>query len=174
MPIDVETADSEQCKEVYARFGLAAYLAQCFEKSLEVFLLLDRKLTDREMTLQKFDALQTSLQKKTLGSLIKEFRKYVEINDEYERVLTDALDKRNFLTHHYFWERAAHFMSEGGRNLMIDELFEMADHFQRADIVVRAMYEAIGKVLGLTEDMIQQAGVKLQAKVASLTERGIR
>jgi hypothetical protein len=44
------------------------------------------------------------------------------VPNDLEGLLTEALKKRNFLTHHFFRERAELFMSRHGREKMIQEL----------------------------------------------------
>jgi hypothetical protein len=163
--LDVE---NDHCKTVYAHFGLAAYYAQCFETSLGLFFLVERKLNHTKMTAHEFDALELVFQKKTLGALIKSFREQVSVGNEYEAVLDNALDRRNFLTHHFFRARAEYWMSERGRQKMLDELAEITDDLRKADGVIIAMYMAMTKALGITDQILEEEWDKLVADANSL------
>ena len=71
------TPEDEQCKEVYAQYGLAAYFAQCFEKGMINFLFF-RVFTEKpdakidKLNIDDFlDDYERTLHKKTLGYLLK-------------------------------------------------------------------------------------------------------
>lgn len=46
------------------------------------------------------------------------------VTDELRMLLQKALDLRNHLTHHFFWEFAQEWFSQKGRSLMIEKLRE--------------------------------------------------
>src|SRR4030042_4065953 len=112
---------SEQIKKVYALFGLAMYLAQCCEKGAAT-LLMTHKMPDmkkKKVTRRKAESLIQALFRKTFGSLKRELMEAGVSVAKIESDLTLALEKRNWLAHNYFWERAGHFMTEKGREKMI-------------------------------------------------------
>ena len=114
----------EHVKEVYAHFGLSMYLAQVLEHGIVntfIFLELIPK-TKGKWDVNRFDCYLNGEFGKTLGQLISKLRSLVTINADLEALLVSALEKRNWLAHHYFRERAAQFMSASGRDLMIQEL----------------------------------------------------
>ena len=93
--------------------------------------------------------------KKTLGNLIHELRKSSTIVDDFESTLKEALIKRNWLAHNYFWERATKFETENGREDMKEELQEMANYFEEIDHNFTLIIIDWGKKHGITEEMIQ-------------------
>jgi hypothetical protein len=54
--------------------------------------------------------------------MIRSLKAVTPIPSDLETVLTDTLTKRNFLAHHFFRERSDEFMSQEGREKMIEEL----------------------------------------------------
>ena len=143
------TPEDEQSRDVYAHYGLAAYYAQCFEKKLTTFLLGHARATNTKLTVKDFDDLGEVLHKKTLGQLLKEVGVVVEHDPATEQLVETALKKRNFLAHHYFWERASEFVSSKGRAQMIAELEELRDLFQRADFFATALCKAAAQAAGI-------------------------
>src|SRR5688500_2884929 len=121
---------NEQCKEVYAHAGLAVYLAQCLEKSLENFLFLNARMTGIYLTLEQLNTCEKHLEAKTLGRLVAETRKHVQFKTGTEEILVTALERRNFLAHRFFKERAVDFMTKAGRDRMISELIDIQQCFQ--------------------------------------------
>jgi hypothetical protein len=129
-----------QVNAVFACFGSAAQHAQHFEAALAEFLSEYNKLTKRAVSLEEFAALDQKLQKKTFGTLLREFSKYVTIQDlNVVRLLEVALEKRNFLMHHFFRERDGKLRLEEDRMGLLSELTGI-DHFlEQAATITRAM-----------------------------------
>ncbi|MDQ1591614.1 MAG: hypothetical protein QOG71_2241 [Pyrinomonadaceae bacterium] len=105
-----------QLNAVFACFGSAAQHAQLFEESLAKFLLVYNKIANSTLSLQDLDMLEAKLQKKTMGSLLRELSNYVTIQEEsVARNLAEALNLRNFLMHNFFIARDQGLKSEEGR-----------------------------------------------------------
>jgi len=153
--------ESEQIKEVYARFGLAIYQAQCLERQLAILLSTEYGPGPTRMTRDQYDELLHSFFQKTLGSLINHLRKSIEIPDDLESILTETLKKRNWLAHHYFWEKAGQFMTAEGRITMIRELQSIADSFNRIDQQLTEISHIWAEHHGITEEIIQKHLEKL-------------
>ncbi|MFC1977590.1 hypothetical protein ACFLWS_04930 [Chloroflexota bacterium] len=95
--------------------------------------------------------------KKTLGKLILEMRKTTSMSPNLESTLMEALKKRNWLVHHYFWDRARHFLTVQGRELMINELQDTANFLDQVDQELTAVNRAWATARGLTEEMRREA-----------------
>lgn len=161
VPFNMEFIDPEshQVREVYAHFGLAMYYAQGLERTLA--LALSTVYGSNSLSRSQFEALRECNYKKTLGQLIQQIRQTVAVDKDLEAALFEALRKRNWLAHGYFWDRAAAFCKEDGRRTMINELKGIADYLQqvdgRFDLVVRQW----GHERGLTDEMIHEEMRKL-------------
>lgn len=137
-----------QLNAVFACFGSAAQHAQHFEVALGAFVLLYNKFTKRNLTLEAFEALDQKLQKQTMGTLLREFKKYVRVNDSnVHRCLELALEKRNFLMHHYFREREGCLGLEQGRLSILTELVEIGSLLEQAAALVGGMRIAFSDVM---------------------------
>jgi hypothetical protein len=147
--------EDEHVKEVYAYYGLAMYHAQCLERSLCI-LLAANTTNPRKMTRNDYDKILESFFKKTLGGLLKKLNEVVNIPNNFEDNLIKALDKRNWLAHNYFWERAGHFMTSKGRDFMIQELSETSNLFESIDNEISGIIDKWAKKLGITEEWLNQ------------------
>jgi len=78
-----------------------------------------------------------------------------------DRTLDDALQKRNWLAHDYFWERAGEVMTTRGRSKMIEELTELSDFFSRVDAHLVSIYEKWNKKVGMPQTVIDDKLMKL-------------
>src|SRR4051794_27853457 len=101
-------------------FGLAAARASLFEMVLVSILLAIKKGKGEITTPEEFEQFQEQLQKKTtFGILIKDVKAVVPITPDAETVVTEALNRRNFLMHHFFRDRAFAFSTAEGRKQLI-------------------------------------------------------
>ncbi len=163
------TPEEEQCRDVYAHFGLAVFFAQNFEKSLCNYILFQTGLTNGNITLETVDAIEKAIHKKTLGQLLKETKLIATFDDPAdESLVNEALIKRNYLFHDYFWDRAVEFMSPNGREVMLGELPEFRLLFQRADTLAKAMARAAGKMLGISDDLTHAEISKMMQEAKSM------
>ena len=107
-----DSDDGEHQKTVYAHFGLAIYMSQVLEHGLaNALLVLDivpraSAVATPESWPEKVDSFYDAQFKRTLGSLIHRLRELTLVPPELEQVLEQALETRNWLSHHYFRERA--------------------------------------------------------------------
>jgi hypothetical protein len=144
------SSEDDQCRDVYAHYGVAAFFAQAFEKNLINFLLIHARATNSQFTRQEFDDLEAYLhKKKTLGQLLKDIGAVVTYDKESESLISTALDRRNFLMHHYFWEKANEFMTSSGCACMFAELTAVRELFQRANDLAVCLCQAGAKAANI-------------------------
>lgn len=152
----------EHIKTVYTQFGLAVYLAQVLEHGLanalvsaELFPRHAYKPIRRKQWEREFDAFLGLQFQQTLGRLIRNFKKATLVPEDLERLLADALKRRNYLTHHFFREQAEAFMSHEGRELMIAELKKAQKLFEKADDLLSAVERPLREKYGMTDEKLQ-------------------
>ena len=90
-------SEEGQLNTVFACFGSAAQHSYFFEDALGKFLLVYNKIFKKSLTLQDLEIIETKIKKETMGSLLREFRKYVTIHDDrVGQCLGNALKKKEF------------------------------------------------------------------------------
>ena len=130
--VNIDT-ESEQNENVFAHFGLAMFQAQCLERQLAIILATKYEPGPTNISRTELDDIFDDLFSRTLGQLVEEIGRLAELTEDEEERLQEALSKRNWLAHRYFWERAIEILSEPGRASMITELQEAAYFFQTLD-----------------------------------------
>ena len=152
----------EHVKTVYAHFGLAMYLAQVLEHGLANAMmsaeLLPRragKPVPRKEWEAEFDVFMDQQYQQTLGRLIRALKNVTSVPSDLEGLLSEALDRRNFLAHHYFRERAEAFMSWKGREKMIEELQGAQKLFDNADARLTEIAKPLREKYGLTDERLR-------------------
>ena len=150
-------SESEQIQEVFAHFGLAMLQTQALERQLAVILVTKNGPSPNRMTECEYDISLEDLFSKTLGRLVKKVETVGQLSEDEQEQLQEALKKRNWLVHRYFWERAKEFLSEPGRASMIEELLETAELFQSLYELFTSRSVEWFEEAGITKREIDQA-----------------
>lgn len=155
-PPDVPEPETNDEKEVFAFFGLCSYSAQVLEGGLInlAVILHARGLSavTREAVEQAFDRAE----RQTLGQLIADVRRKVDVPLDIESALNRTLDDRNYLAHRFFTTHDVDFRSATGRRAMIWELRDMTVSFQETNHVVEAMTLPLWARIGITKDLLER------------------
>jgi hypothetical protein len=154
-------ANAQQRRETFAHYGLAMYHAQCVEKSLAILVSSVFNKEFLPSDLNRRDEIQDEVFARTIGQLVTRIRKQISVPLNLDRTLEDARQKRNWLAHEYFWERAGEVVTTRGRNKMIDELTELSDFFSRMDAHLVSIYEKWIKKVGIPQTVIDESLKKL-------------
>lgn len=154
LPYRPAVAESEHVREVFARFGLAVYQAQCFER--EVVFLLSTKYAPSSSTISvwRFDELLDSNAELVLGLQVDRLTAAANYEPAFVEKLKQAVKVRNCLAHRYWWERAVEFTSPDGRAQMLVELREMRSLFDDVDAALSAEGDEWRTARGIDEGLV--------------------
>jgi len=94
--------------------------------------------------------------RKTLGQILSTLGKLTPFDPILEDQLDEALNKRNYLIHHFFVEHSESLLSAVGRRKMIDELTEIIALFKVVDPQVDDLWLAIWSKYGFSEERIER------------------
>lgn len=154
LPVN-ERPDDDLIRELYARFGLAYYQSECLHRGLCMILawsgLPSRDLITRPRVEERM-ARAFSL---TLGDVAAELKDVLPA--ELGGDLRKAVDTRNFLAHHFWFERAHLMFSVDNVRQLIAELDGYVEQFNRLDIRIDEWSEPKRRQLGLTEEVLQDS-----------------
>jgi hypothetical protein len=120
---------------------------QRLEDTLVQMLGLMARLDDHAVTPAELSSLELRAQKKTLGTLLREFRKRITAIEPVEDMLDTALDRRNFLTHHFFRERQEEIGTAEGVVRMVKELQEIGEQLAKANQIMTAVAKLMLKCI---------------------------
>ena len=135
------------------------YYAQCMEQSMMLIIMfLDHypealeKTKSREEWELGIGAYWDSASKKTMGRLIRHLNDLKFPTAELQEKLKTALEKRNFIAHHYFMERAIEITHDNGCQSMILELQDIQMYFQEIEVGFNRVVDELALNYGLTEE----------------------
>lgn len=144
--------------DVYRKFGDAAEAAQLLETELGNMLLfahaIDEGLLETKDPARAADIL-ASVNRQTLGQLLKNLNNQTQSLDHLEALLSTALKERNRLFHSFYRQHNFRRNSDEGRSLMLEDL-------EAIHSAVFEAYKAILKLRGV--DLDAMAGIKLPTR----------
>jgi hypothetical protein len=132
-------SDEDRVIDICMFFGAAAYYAQFFEAAIADFLIAYRKLPIPGMVDKGTNLDEESLDKNTMGMLLRKLRNHFEIDNEIDSVLSDALTKRNYLMHQFFKKRRSDFSSSENRQQIFSELIQIGLLLKKAMVAIHGM-----------------------------------
>lgn len=144
----------ELIKEVYARFGLAYYFGECLHKQLCLIYTLGEYQDSSVITKPRVEERMKYAFSLTLGVLKNEILNLIP--NEFRDELSQAVNKRNYLSHHFWFEKAHLFFPTTGIYKMINELEEYQKCFEQIDSKLTKAFENRFKSLGITDDLVNK------------------
>lgn len=145
--------DAELIKEVYARFGLAYYESECLHRGLCIALAIASFQSQLHITRPRVEEKLSHAFSLTLGQ-VKDALKDI-LPDELFSRLEYVVEQRNFLAHHFWFERAHLMVSSTGLRQMLEELSVLSALFSELDEQVSDYFRPKFRQLGLTDEMLQ-------------------
>lgn len=164
--------ESDDIKEVYARFGLALYYAQVLEHGIvNALVVVDLIPSRRHLARSKaeweaaVDAFMGLHFEHTMGKLMYDLRSVSRIPTDLDDLLKRALRKRNWLAHEFFRERATEFFTSSGRDQMLTEVDKCCDLFKAADEALENVVKPLLSAAGITDEILER---EYEAMLANL------
>jgi hypothetical protein len=106
---ELELVRFMDASHLYREVGEALHIAQTLETNISALIAIlnerfDAQIDERQIIL--------SDDRRTLGQLIHALKKHGELGGEGADILKEALDARNYITHHFFMRNIYAFSSE--------------------------------------------------------------
>ena len=136
-------------REVFARFGLAIYSSQVLEHGIVNLVVWSGLRDGSYRAYEETETANGELFRQTLGSVKKILLSRRPDIGHLDDLLLRAVRLRNFLAHEYFRQRAAAFLTEDGKNQMIEELKKATGFFEDVDARLEPLTMQIIEIIGV-------------------------
>jgi hypothetical protein len=156
-------------RELYFIFGVTAEKVQVMETAAGnaalawVMLFVDTGNITPEMT-EWFKQFLDDVNSKTFGTLLRTIKKSIKIGEYILAVIDVALEKRNYVTHHFFRYHNFAIHSEEGRQTMIDELKDIGQKFDTAQLHLDGLASCLHQLAGRSIDFGKEEGQRFEAR----------
>jgi len=153
--------DAELIREVYARFGAAYYFSEVLHRGLSNAYVIAPFEGRDGVTGPRVDERMANAFSLTLGQLIESLRPWLSAH-LLER-LGAAARRRNYLAHHFWFEKAHLMFSDGDLAGLAHELEEHRAFFDEVSAEADAHFQPLAERLGITAERVQDAMLAMAA-----------
>lgn len=150
--------DKKEIKPITDILGLAVLDSQRLEYSIAFLMLLSKQdfdFTNKEQD-DEIDGYMLNLSKKTLGTLIKQLKKLIEVSDGFTERLEEALEIRNFLIHRFFNKQGEKLLTKVGRDETLKLIKEKREILYKCYYFLDSFIQALMEIRGFPADSFTQ------------------
>ncbi|MBK5210078.1 MAG: hypothetical protein JJE44_11350 [Flavobacteriaceae bacterium] len=147
--------DKKEIRPITNLLGLAIFDSQRLEYTIAFMMLLvnnELNFTSREHD-EKINNYMLNLSKKTLGTLISQLKKLINVSDGFSERLEEALDARNYLTHRFFNHQVENLLTVIGRKEALELVKEKRELLYQCNFFLDPFVQALIKLRGFTPEM---------------------
>lgn len=144
----------DERKEVLAWFGAASYYAQCLEVELSIVLMLMSSRGSEEPTAAEWERIEA--ERHTMGGLLRFVKNGLRLEDNECKILTQCLERRNYLAHDFWYERSHLLATSGGCRKAQEELEGLCDLFKSGDATAANISQRLRVECGISESLVQR------------------
>ena len=152
--------ENEDEREIFARYGLAMFMAQVLEHEIVNTLTVLQKLPTRE-SIKDADAWAISVDEfmdaqhaNTFGTMLKAMEKTGLVPDDVMQDLKVCRSDRDFLAHNFFRHYANGFMSHSGRQEMLDRVDQARQRFSAVNVALERFKLPLMERFGITQEAL--------------------
>jgi hypothetical protein len=158
----------ENLKNLYMEFGQVAEIAQVMEFEAGNLAFSIASLAFNPTTISNDDRrllqeVMKDVNRQTFGNLLKQIRKFGNIDKGIEDSIYQALEKRNYLIHKFFSSHNFAIHSKEGREAMRAELREISKILSRAHVILSGMTSTLNKIFD-RPDISEEKAIELEKK----------
>lgn len=114
-------------REIFAYYGRTMYLAQAIEKGIMNLIVVSQH--KHGITKTRYDEILHEKSSMTFGQLKREIIDLDCFSDHELELIEKFHEKRDFLAHSYWWERAVEFYDEKLQYKLFNELDDLTEFF---------------------------------------------
>ncbi len=152
---------SEETKEVYARFGLAYYMGEVLHRGLCNLFVLTRFPDIGGITRPRVEELLSEAYSTTLGRIINLLA--LDLPEDLTQRLRSGVEHRNFLAHHFWFERIHLMPTSEGMASLVRELALYTDEFEALDGEVEKCAAKYRSRLPVSDELMARAYAEVLA-----------
>ncbi len=150
-PDDQTEPDDELIRDLFAKFGRAYYHSECLHRELCIALACSELPPPALFTHPRVEELLSRAFSLTLGEVIVKLEGVLP-HDVWKNALA-AVDRRNFLAHHFWFERVHLMFNIETTRQLIAELDDDTQFFDKLDSRVSEYSKSVWERLGVTAEM---------------------
>jgi hypothetical protein len=149
-------AATETFETFFSTCGKALCWAQMLEQEILNSILLHAVARKAVLSRSEAETLLSRKGKQPLRAKLDEIFQRVRIEPDMRPLFFEAVEKRNYFVHQFFWDRYARWAVPNTRDPVIAEAREMEALFHDAYVWARGITELYAAQIGVTPEMISE------------------
>jgi hypothetical protein len=141
-------------KEVFAQFGLAYYQSECLHRGLCICYAAGPFKDKFHATRPYYEERLAYAFALTLGQLSSAVIEFLP--EDLRADVEKACEKRNFLAHHFWYDRCNMLFSENNIYTVLDELIKLSSNFKNLDELVSQLNKSRMAIFGIRDEDINK------------------
>lgn len=146
----------KQLKPIYEQIGAVVQSSQQMEMAIGFSLTLLKQLNSTQFSDEEFEGSMDLFSEKTLGRLIGEFRKHVELDEHSIGVLKLSLEERNYIVHKFFSENIEKFPTVEGRKWVKSRIRQARKNIHPGFVILDSVVQILLKTSGINAEQIMK------------------
>lgn len=148
--------DDDSSNRLYALCGHALCWAQLLEQEILNGILLHAVVRKVVLTQAQANDLLNQRDKAPLRRKLDEVFKRVKTEPDLRPTFYEAVEKRNFFVHKFFWDRFEDSLTPEGRERLIVEVRGYAELFRSAYLFSRGITDLYREQANITDEALHQ------------------
>ena len=138
---------------VYAAFGETYFQAEILHRGVASLAAISKFSTKKAITRLSYEQELSRAFDTTLGNIVKEIEGV--ISEEDYRLVEAAVVRRNYLAHHFCWDRCPDMFTKEGLNQVLLDLKQWHEEIRVADEAVSRRLDQLSReTVGLTDELL--------------------
>jgi len=147
----------KEIQPIYEQIGAIVQNSQHIEFSIKFALTLLKRLESKEFSDEEFEGSMDFFSHKTLGRLISEFKKVIELNDDEINAVKLGLDERNYIIHNMFFDKVESLATPEGRIEILERVQEARKNMSNGFRVFQKFLDEMLESNGIEIDVITES-----------------
>lgn len=145
----------ELVKEVFSWFGSAYYHSEVLHRDLCNYYAMATFENIKDITRPRIEEKLSFAFSRTFGQVFEVMKEYLSI--DLQQCLVVALEQRNYLAHHFWYDRCRLMFTDQGLLELQEELRTLSGLFSLVDEKLSEYFKPTIQAIGITDSQIQDA-----------------
>jgi hypothetical protein len=146
----------KQVMPIYSEVGAVVQNSQHMEFSIAFSITMLKQLDSSAFSDDEFHGHMDLFSKKTLGRLIGDLKKFVELDDASIEALKLSLNERNYIIHHFFYEDIERLVTIEGRKAMLERVQQARKNMDPGYSILDTIVDTLMSASGMSIEQIME------------------
>ena len=147
-----------QILPIYEQVGAVVQSSQHMEFAIGFSLTMLKQLHSTMFTDDEFHGSMDLFSQKTLGRLIREYKKHINLDDNAVDSLKLTLDERNYVIHKFFNENIENMTTIRGRESALNRLRKARKNIHPGFVILDSIVKSLMELSGMdVEEILSEA-----------------